>query len=99
MFEPDSRYHDLPDRVLVLPDGREIVYKARRFLPAGASLPTMAHVRVQPGERLDHLAARTLGDPTHFWRLCDAADALRPADVDLTPGAPVRVPRPQGTSS
>jgi len=99
VFEDDSRYHDLPDRVFVTPDGREIVYKARRFVPPGATLPTFTHVRVQPAERLDHLTARALGDPTHFWRICDAADALRPSEIDLTPGALVRVPRPQGKGS
>ena len=27
------------------------------------------------GERLDNVAAQYLGDPTLFWRLCDANNA------------------------
>jgi hypothetical protein len=29
-------------------------------------------------DRLDLIAARALGDPTAFWRLCDASGALAP---------------------
>jgi hypothetical protein len=35
------------------------------------------HARKQ-GQRLDHIAARYLGDATAFWRLCDANGSLSP---------------------
>ena len=34
-----------------------------------------------PGDRLDLITARTLGDPEQFWRICDANDALDPDDL------------------
>ena len=37
---------------------------------------------VAPGERLDILAARYLGDPTQFWRFCDAAGVLVPDELE-----------------
>jgi len=30
---------------------------------------------VTEGERLDHIAAKYLGDPEQFWQLCDATGA------------------------
>ena len=33
------------------------------------------------GDRLDLITARTLGDPEQFWRVCDANDALDPAEL------------------
>ncbi len=44
--------------------------------------------RVVPGERLDHLAARLLGDPHRYWRIADAnptagVDALEEPGRDL----------------
>lgn len=99
MFDPDSRYADLPDRVYVDAEGNQVRYRAARVVPRGRDLPTLAEVPVAPGERLDLLASRTLGRETHFWRLLDAADAVRPDELDLAPGTPVTVPSPQGTSS
>ena len=34
MFDRHSRYRDVEDRTYVTADGREVVYKARRLLPA-----------------------------------------------------------------
>jgi len=31
MFDPNSRYYNLETAVLQAPDGRELVYKLRRF--------------------------------------------------------------------
>ncbi len=47
-----------------------------------------------PGDRLDTIAARTLGDPLLFWRLADASGAMNPDDLErpgtllVVPGAP-----------
>jgi hypothetical protein len=95
MFDPTSRYYSIPTATLTLPDGRVVTYKRRRFLPPGADLPLLAEVIVQPGERLDLLAARTLGDPEQFWRICDANDAIDPTDLAAEPGRLLRVPVPQ----
>jgi hypothetical protein len=50
---------------------------------------------VAKGERLDHIAARYLGDPTQFWRIADAAAVIAPEDLVTQPGTRVAVTLPQ----
>jgi hypothetical protein len=94
MFEPDSRYASIGNAVLLTPEGREITYKKRRFLPRGEGLPLLTEVEVTDGDRLDLVSARTLGKANQGWRVADANDALRPRDL-LRPGRTLRVPVPQ----
>ncbi len=54
------------------------------------------HLRRQ-GQRLDHLAARYLGDPLGFWRICVANDALVP-DA-LAEAAEIAIPGGPGSRS
>lgn len=92
MFEPGSRYFDLPTAELTLPDGRVVRYVRRRLLPpAGASEVSAEHTVVQ-GERLDHIAGRYLGDPELFWQLCDVNNAMRPDELTDELGRKLRVP-------
>jgi hypothetical protein len=63
MFENNSRYINIQTTTLQLPDGRKVVYVRRRFLPAPETIPTLAEVIVNEGDRLDVIAYRTLGDP------------------------------------
>jgi hypothetical protein len=95
MFEPDSRYARIPQLTMTLPDGRTVAYKARRFIPQGSSLRTLAEVTSSQGERIDQLTHRTLGNPEHFWRVCDANDVLDPAELTEIPGRTVRIPVPE----
>ena len=95
MFAPGSRYRGLETGIASEPDGRRIAYVRRRFLPRGSTLPLLVETRVAPGERLDTLTARTLGDPEHFWRVCDANDAMDPWELTSETGRPLRVPIPQ----
>ena len=95
MFEPTSRYYALETASLTMTDGRVVTYKRRRFLPKGQDLPLLAEVPVQPGERLDQIAARTLGDPEAFWRIADANDAIDPTELTAEPGRLLRVPVPR----
>ncbi|QTF92396.1 hypothetical protein [Halomonas sp. BM-2019] len=77
MFDPGSRYATLETLITKGPDGREIRYVARRFLPpAGSGTVIREHI-VTEGEQLDHLAARYLGDPELFWQLADVNNAMR----------------------
>lgn len=94
MFEPDSRYAAIGRAILVTPEGREITYVQRRFLPRGDSLPLLTEVTVTDGDRLDLIAGRTLGRANQGWRVADANDAVHPGDL-LTPGRVLRVPVPQ----
>src|ERR1051326_8455706 len=98
MFEPNSRYDNLETATLTTPaapDGRVIAYKRRRFLPQGETMPLLAEVTVTQNDRLDLITGRTLGDPEHFWRVCDANNAMNPFDLTAEPGATLRVPVPQ----
>jgi hypothetical protein len=97
MFDQSSRYYVLETVYYRGPDGRQIAYKRRRFLPAPASLPLLEAATVQPGDRLDLIAARSLGDPLQFWQICDANDCLNPFDLagEGATGSQLRVPVPQ----
>lgn len=91
----NSRYANLPVLTRVGTDGRMVSYLARRILPAGSAQPLLLGVTVTQGERLDLIAARTLGDPLQAWRICDANDALDPFDLTDTLGRVLRVAVPQ----
>lgn len=95
MFEHTSRYHHLENAEIALDDGRKVVYKRRRMLPPGTRLTELTVVEVGEGDRLDQIAARTLGDPEQFWRVCDANDAMNPRELTAEPGRSLAVPAPQ----
>jgi hypothetical protein len=92
MFFPGSRYLPLATYSVTRADGT-VVQATRTPLPGPAVV--MGYARRQPGQRLDAIAARYLGDATAFWRLCDAnnsvvPDALAARDlVGIPLGAPV----------
>ncbi len=95
MFDPHSRYAELPvaELATIGPDGdpRPLRYVSRRFVPReDHGTPLLEHVVVQ-GERLDVITGRYLGDPTQFWRVCDANGAMRPGDLVRDPGATVAI--------
>jgi len=94
MFNQASRYYDLETRTLETPDGRRIVYKSRRFLPQGQTLPLLTEVTTIQVDRLDLITVRTLGAPEQYWRICDANDAMNPIDLITPPGRELRVPVP-----
>jgi hypothetical protein len=90
MFAAQSRYAGLPVAELAATgaDGepRPQRYVTRRLVPRqDCATPLQTHVVMQ-GERLDTIAARYLGDPTQFWRVCDANGASRPGELVQTPG-------------
>lgn len=86
MFDQTSRYFNIENAILNLIDKdgtvRPIVYKRRRFIPSGDGSTTVVEHTVTQGERLDNITARYLGDPTQFWRICDANNALAPAELE-----------------
>jgi len=101
MFSPTSRYAGLPTTTTTVagPDGttREVTYVRRRLLPRPDDHTLLSEHTVAPGERLDHLAARYVGDPAQFWRICDATDAIQPAELE-EPGRrlPISMPLKPG---
>lgn len=95
LFAPNSRYYGL-DTTTITQDGTMIAYVRRRFLPDAARFQLLQEHVVMQGERLDNIAAQYLGDPTLFWRLCDANNAMRPAELTETPGRRLRITMPEG---
>jgi hypothetical protein len=93
-FDPTSRYFELETatRTVVDADGNDRVlrYKRRRLIPPQDDAPTLAEHRVTEGDRLDTVTARFAGDPTLFWRLCDANAVLRPEELEAV-GRTIRI--------
>ena len=94
MIDESSRYHGLETRTMTTADERVVRYLTRRFLPQGERLPLLVEVTVTQGDRLDLIAAQTLGDAEQAWRLCDANNAMHPAELLSEVGRVLRVPLP-----
>jgi hypothetical protein len=98
-FDPGSRYFDVETatRTVTDVDGNDRVlrYKRRRVIPPQDDLPTLAEHLVTEGDRLDNVTARYAGDPTLFWRLCDANAVLRPEELEVV-GRIVRIAMARG---
>jgi hypothetical protein len=88
MFFTGSRYVSLQTYTVTRPDGSTVT--ATR-LPRPGLAVVLGYYRRKSGDRLDHIAARFMADPTAFWRICDANGAVSPdalAARDLT-GVPI----------
>jgi hypothetical protein len=95
LFAANSRYFGIDTAVIQI-GGRRVIYLQRRFVPAPARFELLQEHTVTQGERLDNLAAQYLGDPTLFWRLCDANNALRPEQLTEIAGRTLRITLPEG---
>jgi hypothetical protein len=96
VFPANSRYQNVETTKLVLPDGSEVVYLKRRFLPSLDSFSIMQQYQVAQGDRLDNIAAQFIGDPEQFWRICDANGAMRPDDLTEVIGRRLQIALPSG---
>jgi hypothetical protein len=96
LFAANSRYYGVDTATLALPNGKNVIYLLRRFLPQSSSFQVVQEHAVTQGERLDNIAAQFLGDPELFWRLCDANGAMRPDELTETIGLKLRITLPQG---
>ena len=95
-FPPNSRYAAFETAEHTQPDGRTVAYLRRRPVPPPENFATVHEHAVIDGDRVDLLAARFLGDPEQFWRICDANGAMRPDELTETPGDVVRITLPEG---
>ena len=95
VFGPSSRYAGIATARIDI-DGATVVYVRRRFVPQPESMSVFASHTVSAGERLDHIAARYLGDPELFWRICDANRALRPDELTESLGRRLAITLPEG---
>jgi hypothetical protein len=97
-FAANSRYYGIDIATLERPGRAPIVYILRRFLPQPSRFQTIQEHIVIQGERLDGITAQHLGDPTLFWRLCDANRAMRPDELTETIGRRIRITLPEGVT-
>jgi len=95
LFAATSRYYGL-GTTTIEQQGRPVAYLLRRFVPQPERFQLLQEHTVVQGDRLDNLAAQYLGDPTLFWRLCDANRAMRPWELTETVGRRLRVTMPDG---
>ena len=98
MFDHTSRYYPLETAFWADPDGREIAYKRRRFLPRPEDLQVLAEWPVAQDDRFDLVAARTLGDSQAWWRIADANRVMDPVDLTEQIGRRLVIPAPQPAS-
>ncbi|MFE0022441.1 LysM domain-containing protein [Amycolatopsis sp. NPDC059021] len=97
MLATTSRYQGIPTAVHETADGRKIVYLRRRILPHPEDLAQIGEHTVKPGERLDNVAAKELGDAERFWQVADANRAMDPAALTVHPGRKLRITLAPGT--
>src|SRR5689334_5559721 len=91
LFSPSSRYYGLETAKLFTAEGEEVIYLRRRFVPQPERFAVLRVHTVTEGDRLDNVAARHLGDPELFWRICDANRALRPDELTEEIGRVLRI--------
>lgn len=95
VFPPNSRYNKTAIASLTMPDGTEVVYLRRRFVPPPENFATLQLHTVTQGERLDQIAAKYFSDPTQFWKLCDANGAIAPNELLAPIGRSIRITLPE----
>jgi len=96
MFPITSRYYNIKTAQHETPDGKQIVYLRRRFIPPPERFALLFEHVVTEGERLDNITFKYMGDPEQFWRICDANAVLRPEELTETTGRSIRITMPAG---
>lgn len=96
IFPQTSRYFSTETTTIEARDGKTYAYLRRRFLPQPERFTVLQEHTVVEGDRLDNLAARYLGDPLQFWRVCDANRAMRPDGLTEEVGRRLRITLPEG---
>lgn len=98
MFDKTSRYAQIETTTLKVTDAdgttREVRYVRRRFLPDPAGMTTVVEHTVTEGDRLDNVTTKYLGDPTLFWNVADANNAMRPEELTEEVGRTLKVAMP-----
>jgi hypothetical protein len=82
MFTPPSRYVSAPTESVTDARGRTVAV----VLPPAPPAQTLMGIHaLRQGERLDHLAAKYLGDPTGYWRITEQNDVMLPDALTEAP--------------
>jgi hypothetical protein len=90
-----SRYYRIGTNTFVIPGREPITYFRRRMLPDPADFALLQRYTVVQGDRLDNVTASFLGDPSQFWRLCDANRVMVPEELEVV-GRSIDITLPQG---
>jgi len=90
-----SRYYRIGTNTLVRPGREPITYFRRRVLPDPTNFAVLQRYVVVQGARLDNVTASFLGDPTQFWRLCDANRVMVPEELEVV-GRTIDITLPEG---
>jgi hypothetical protein len=94
-YPPTSRYFGIETTMFTAPDGTSVAYLRRRFVPPPERFELLQEAVVARGDRMDTIAARALGDPEQYWRICDANNAMNPAELEQV-GRRLRITLPEG---
>jgi nucleoid-associated protein YgaU len=98
LFAATSRYYGIDTDTFQQPGQPPIVYVRRRFVPPSKNFQVIEEYTVVKGDRLDNIAGQYLGDPTLFWRVCDANGAMRPEELTETIGEQIKITLPEGVT-
>jgi len=93
-FPANSRYAGIEAVKVTLPDGTEVACLRQRLLPDPATFTLLTEHVVVEGDRLDNIAAVSLGDPELAWRIADASRAMRPGELTERIGRRLRITLP-----
>ena len=89
----NGRYAGVGTDTMEDESGARVIYLRRRFLPSGEGISGRRTVQAAATpDRLDLVAALTLGDAFAFWRICDANDAMNPFDIVAECAGQLRIP-------
>lgn len=95
MFETSSRYYEIEIARLSVTDSdgqaRQIAYVQRRFIPSSEANVVLLEHLVAQQDRLDNITNTYLGDPTQFWRVCDANHTMLPCELTREPGQRIKI--------
>ena len=81
---PNSRYFSSAVEFFTRPDGTQVAYLQRRIIPQASIYTQTQNYVVVDGDRLDNIAAKSLGDPILYWAICDANAAVDPDELTST---------------
>jgi|SRR5262249_24088426 len=98
MFSITSRYFGIETAEVAIADRKTRKFVRRRFISPMEQFALVREHVVVSGDRLDNLAARYLGDPEQFWRICDANNVIDPNELTRKIGARIRITLPDGVS-
>ena len=95
MFDQISRYFNIETSTITVIDDeggkKEIKYVKRRFIPSSEGMITLIEHTVKQEDRLDNITTLYIGDPTQFWRICDANEVFKPTELTDEPGQIIKI--------